>query len=73
MTHLFDSDVIIDLLDRTVAITSAALRRSLRTGGHPIPDADLLIAATSVTNDVTLVSSNLRHFERVPGLRYERP
>ncbi len=34
-----------------------------------IPDADLFIAATALHHDLTLVTRNLKHFERVPGIR----
>jgi predicted nucleic acid-binding protein len=35
---------------------------------------DLLIAATALRYELTLVTRNLRHFQRVPGLRiYQQP
>lgn len=33
--------------------------------------ADLLIASIAIANDATLVTRNLRHFQRVPGLQVE--
>ena len=47
----------------------AAVRGSLRATGTLIPDADIWIAATALEHDLTLVTGNRRHFERVPGLR----
>ena len=44
----------------------------LRKRGLPLPDADLQIAATAVHHGLELVTGNLRHFERVPGLRMTR-
>jgi len=44
----------------------------LRKRGQPLPDADLQIAATAVHHGIELVTGNLRHFERVPGLRITR-
>lgn len=44
----------------------------LRSQGRPLPDADLQIAATAVHHGLELVTGNLRHFERVPGLRISR-
>lgn len=36
-------------------------------------DPDLLIAATALHHDLTLVTRNRKHFERIPGLDlYER-
>jgi predicted nucleic acid-binding protein len=46
----------------------ARIRMDLRARGMLIRDADLLIAATAMTEDLTLVTGNLRHFERIDGL-----
>ena len=56
-----------------VAAAFARTRASLRRAGLLIPDMDLLIAATALTHDLTLVTRNLRHFARVEGLRLYRP
>jgi hypothetical protein len=37
--------------------------------GRPLADADLQIAATALLHDLELVTGNLKHFSRVPGLR----
>ena len=34
-----------------------------------IADMDILIAATAIAHDLTMLTRNRRHFERVPGLR----
>ena len=34
-----------------------------------IEDDDIFIAATAIVNDCTLVTANIRHFERVDGLK----
>ena len=47
----------------------ARMRAALRQQGRLIPDMDLLIAATAVAEDLTLVTRNLRHFARIPELR----
>lgn len=47
----------------------AQLRSQLRRQGNLIPDFDLLIAATAVTHDLTLLTFNQRHFSRIPGVR----
>jgi tRNA(fMet)-specific endonuclease VapC len=50
----------------------ARLRAELRRQGRLIPDMDLLIAATALEEDLTLVTRNVRHFERIAGLRLYR-
>jgi len=47
------------------------IRSDLARGGSPIGPNDLLIAATAVANDLTLVTANLKEFSRVAGLRIE--
>ena len=44
---------------------------ALEAVGRPLEDADLQIAAICLAHDLTLVTGNVRHFERVPGLRVE--
>ena len=44
-------------------------RARLRATGTLIPDMDLLIGATALHHDLTLLSNNRRHFERLQGLR----
>jgi tRNA(fMet)-specific endonuclease VapC len=45
-------------------ILRGSLSRHLR---QQIGDMDLLIAATAITRDLTLLTRNLRHFQHVPG------
>ena len=40
---------------------------------HGIGAMDLLIAATAIGHNMTLVSKNLKHFKHVPGLSVVRP
>jgi tRNA(fMet)-specific endonuclease VapC len=47
----------------------AHVRSDLRRVGQLIPDMDLLIAATAMDHDAILVTRNLRHFDRITGLR----
>lgn len=42
---------------------------ALKDRGEPIGDVDLLIAGTALEEGETLVTRNMRDFERVPGLR----
>lgn len=52
----------------------AKLRGELRATGQLILDFDLLIAATAFEYNLTLVTRNRRHFDRIRGLDlYEGP
>lgn len=44
------------------------IRSDLERVGTPIGPNDLIIAATAVANELTLVTANTREFERVIGL-----
>ena len=48
-----------------------ALRAALEAGGRPIGAMDLLIAAHALSLGATLVTNNVKEFERVPDLRLE--
>jgi predicted nucleic acid-binding protein len=69
----FLRDVDVLLLTRPVMRRFARLRGQLRRGGQPIGDMDLLIAATALQHNLTLVTRNEQHFRRVPGLQLIRP
>jgi tRNA(fMet)-specific endonuclease VapC len=45
------------------------IRHELEQAGHTIGAMDLLIAAHALGLDATLVTNNLAHFRRVPGLK----
>lgn len=51
----------------------ARMRSALRQQGQLIPDMDLLIAATALDADLTLVTRNVRHFERIVASQLYRP
>ncbi len=55
-------------LTRTIMKHFARIRGQLRRQGLTVQDPDLLIAATALTHGMTLVTRNLRHFQRVPNL-----
>ena len=59
------------MIDLATLDKAAELYAALRRRGQLIEDADLLIAAMALVNDMTLVSNNLGHFGRIPGLRIE--
>ena len=61
------------ILDWTdaVSVHYARIRSVLEQAGRPIGNMDLLIAAHAVSQRMTLVTNNLRHFAHVPGLKSE--
>ncbi len=48
-------------------------RYLLQRQGNVIPDLDLLIAATALHHNLTLMTRNLRHFSRIPDLKLYQP
>ena len=67
---------LVNVLD-TAGISKAEMMRfgqikaELETAGNRIDDADVIIAATAIENDMTLVTGNIKHFSRITGLRIE--
>ncbi len=56
-------------ISQAVARRAAVIRGALRRAGIPVALPDVLIAATAMEHDLTLVTGNLRHFGRIPDLR----
>jgi tRNA(fMet)-specific endonuclease VapC len=56
-------------LNRAVMKRFAQLRGQLRQTGQIIGDFDILIAATALYHDLTLMTQNRRHFSRIPTLK----
>ncbi|MBI4331686.1 MAG: type II toxin-antitoxin system VapC family toxin [Chloroflexi bacterium] len=56
---------------RSAAVAYGQLRARLERNGTPLAEPDLRIAAIALAHDFTLVTGNIRHFARVPGLRVE--
>lgn len=49
----------------------AAEKARLQKNGQPVDDFDLLIGATAVTNELILVTNNVKHFERLSDIQIE--
>ena len=61
-------------VSRPIARRCARLRGHLRGSGQTLPMPDLFIAATAIDRDLALLTRNVRHFGRVPGLKlYQTP
>ena len=57
--------------DEPAAEVYGSLRARLESGGEPLAEPDLRIASIALARDLTLVTANLRHFDRVPDLQVE--
>jgi tRNA(fMet)-specific endonuclease VapC len=58
-------------LDRETASIFGRERVRLRRAGNIIPDLDILIAASALRHNATLLTNNRRDFERIEGLTIE--
>jgi predicted nucleic acid-binding protein len=58
--------------DVAVARVYGQIQAGLLRLGRTIADADLQIAATALYHGLEVVTGNLRHFERIPGVRVNR-
>jgi tRNA(fMet)-specific endonuclease VapC len=58
-------------LDREDAEAAGKVRAALAKAGTPIGPYDVLIAGQAVARGLTLVTNNLREFERIEGLKVE--
>ncbi len=43
----------------------------LRKAGTPVDDFDLLIGATAITHNLTMVTNNIDHFRKIKGIKLE--
>ena len=59
-------------LNRRIMRRFARIRGQLRREGQLIGDCDLLIGATAIIHDLTLVTHNVRHFNRLSNLKLYR-
>jgi tRNA(fMet)-specific endonuclease VapC len=44
-------------------------KASFETRGARLADLDLIIAITALSRNLTLITSNQKHFQRIPGLK----
>ncbi len=56
-------------INKSVLKVFSRLRGDLKSRGLLIADLDLLIASTALHYDLTLLTRNLRHFNRIPSLQ----
>ncbi|MCO6480129.1 MAG: type II toxin-antitoxin system VapC family toxin [Phaeodactylibacter sp.] len=73
--HIKEIEALLEFI-RVMPITSAIdfyakEKARLRKTGLLIDDFDLLIGCTAVAHGLTLVTNNIRHFNRLQGLKLE--
>lgn len=61
----------IEQLTEGVMEVFADIKAKLFSSGIRIEDMDLMIVATALYNDLTLVTNNTKHFEKIPNLKLE--
>jgi tRNA(fMet)-specific endonuclease VapC len=54
-----------------IIVQAADLYALLYQEGQLISDADILIAATALQHNLVMVTENVDHFRRIPGLSIE--
>ena len=64
----FLSDVEIFHIDEEICQTFGQQRGRLRAEGNIIGDMDILIGATAIRHNLTLLTNIIRHFGRLEGL-----
>lgn len=58
------TDITADVMD-----VFGGIKAHVQKIGKPTDDMDLLIAATAIANEMTLVTHNTKHFEHIPNLK----
>jgi len=59
------------MIDQAVLDNAADIYADLRAAGKLIEDADILMAAIALVNDLALVTNNTAHFSRLTDLQIE--
>ena len=68
--QLLQEQIVLDV-DLPVLDRAADLWIEARAGGRPRDDVDLIIAATALVHDLTLVTGNTSHFDWIGGLKLD--
>ena len=57
--------------DRKAAEVYGRVRAELERAGRPLSDPDLMIAAIALARGLTVITGNVKHFNRIPRLNVE--
>lgn len=58
-------------IDKPIMETFSGLKANLQKDGNILDDMDLLIAATALTMNLSVVTNNERHFKKIKGLKID--
>lgn len=58
-------------VDAAIAETFGMIKSGLESAGTPLDDFDLIIASCALAHNLTLVTNNEKHFNRIEGLKLE--
>jgi tRNA(fMet)-specific endonuclease VapC len=64
------ANVVLPITD-DVIVKAADIYASLKQEGGIISDADILVAAIALVNNLVLVTNNTNHFSRIKGLKLD--
>lgn len=64
----FLTGVIILNMDERICRVFGRIRHGLRRKGEMIDNFDLLIASTAIVHELTILTNNVNHFQRISGL-----
>ena len=68
--HLCAASLVLPITD-AVIVQAATIYADLYQRGALISDADILIAATAITHELSVITNNEAHFRRIPKLQIE--
>jgi tRNA(fMet)-specific endonuclease VapC len=68
---VFEDAVNVLSLDRECLEQFAKIKSKLKSDGKILDDFDILIGATAIKNDCIIVTNNIKHFERIEGIKIE--
>ena len=71
LQHFLDPELTMLGIDEETRKIFGKERSRLRAAGMMVGDCDLLIGATALRHNLTLLTNNRRHFDRIEGLRIE--
>lgn len=66
--YLLDTNILIDFLE-TKGEEYARIKYALRKKGKPVDEFDMVIAGHALSEGLTVVTDNLKHFENMPDVK----
>ena len=66
----FLNGVIVPEVTEDICRKFGQVRNNLRKRGELIGDFDILIASTALANNLTILTDNVKHYEKIEGLKF---